>query len=215
MSEGLRYLAGASVGGGSLIGIRLLQSSYGNLPYVDVVLLVLLAVVPVAICRTPLLSVASSMTGATFGIVVWLLVIPLDPNFWPYDSISRAVGLVPLLTSTLTIISASASSGLIGLLISRPRRAAERPEVAPEVEAAAQPSAEVKVEAQEAEVPSEESVAVQTGEAETGREEVEFTSQRIEEILAKGEEEIYLICKFCSEPAPGGAKFCPHCGRKI
>lgn len=208
VSDGVRFFAGLGVSAVSIVGMRFAQARLGlAIPYQELLLLAVVAVVPAVICRRSLLSLTSSLTGVLVGLMVWFIALPLEPAFWPYDLLSSWLGSVPLVALLLVMMLAGLASGLFGMIIRG------------EEEVVTPPSTTEKEEGQ---VPSQEPQLVQPTGPETPEQVIGPADvgegkelQRIEEVLLSEQETMYIICRFCSEPVPEGAKFCPHCGKKV
>jgi hypothetical protein len=178
--------------------------AYINLtfPFLDVVAIIAVAIIPGVVGGTFMISAVAAALGSTLAVLYWLTML-YTPITGEIAMISSSLSLEPTIGYIIFISAAFVISGLIGHAIniytSKPIEE-EKPEA---------PKPEEKAE----EVPqvSQEKIEEPTKIEATVPSESTATELEIPEI----EEEIYTICKYCSEPVPEGAVYCPHCGKKV
>jgi len=168
--------------------------AYINLtfPFLDVVAIIAVAIIPGVVGGTFMISAVAAALGSTLAVLYWLIML-YTPITGEIAAISSSLSLESTIGYIIFLSAAFVVSGLIGHVISTSTSKPieeEKPE-APQVsrEKIEEPT---KIEAP----PPVESVV---------------TEVETPEI----EEEIYTICKYCSEPVPEGAVYCPHCGKKV
>jgi len=168
--------------------------AYINLtfPFLDVVAIIAVAIIPGVVGGTFMISAVAAALGSTLAVLYWLIML-YTPITGEIAAISSSLSLESTIGYIIFLSAAFVVSGLIGHVISTSTSKPieeEKPE-APQVsrEKIEEPT---KIEAP----PPVESVVTEVETPET-------------------EEEIYTICKYCSEPVPEGAVYCPHCGKKV
>ncbi len=172
-----------------------------SIPLLDIIAIALVALIPGLLGTSFMVSAVAAGLGSVLGLLCWLTFFytPISGEIaflTSFLALEPNIGYIIILSFTFVI------AGLIGHVFSS---------------YTASQGVEERTETQKIEEKIEETKPEVQKKIEEP-EKLEKPPSTFSETLVKPqqlEEEIYIICKFCSEPVPEGATFCPHCGRKV
>lgn len=198
MGTGVRFAGGLTASLASLLAAKYLEYEYLRLyaPYLSIASLIVVALVPGLIAGSFMLAFASAAAGGLTGAILWLLLL-YSPSFPP---LLEGLGLDSTLTFLAVLVLAFIAAGAVGRAASRIRAPVEEQAAVGTVEGEAAPVEQVQV--------------PRGGEAGEGLLEEILEGKKPPEKPAEEGEEVFHICKYCSEPVPEGAVFCSYCGRR-
>jgi len=202
MRSSIKLVMGAIASFLAVLVTRYMAYNRFTVPFLDVAAIIAVAVIPGVVGGNFMISAVAAALGATIGILCWLVLI-YTPISGELTTIATILSMEPTVGYIILLLISFITSGLIGHVVSmytyRPveEEKAEAQQVEEKTEEAPQLLQEKVEEPTKTEAPPPPETTL------TGLEPPEV------------EEEIFTICKFCSEPVPEGAVFCPHCGKKV
>jgi hypothetical protein len=203
MRSSIKLLMGAAASFSAILATRYMAYINLTFPFLDVVAVIAVAVIPGVVGGAFMISAVAAALGSTLAVLCWLTML-YTPITGEVAMISSSLSLEPTIGYIIFVSAAFVVSGLIGHAVSvyasKPIIEEERPEaLRPEEKAGEAP----QVSREKIQEPAEIEAPAPSGSTAPGLE------------TPEAEEEIYTICKYCSEPVPEGAVYCPHCGKKV
>ncbi|MEM1517877.1 MAG: zinc ribbon domain-containing protein [Nitrososphaerota archaeon] len=199
MRSSIKLMMGAITSFLAIAFTRYLAYININIPLSDIFAIILVSILPGVIGGTFMLSAVAAAIGSTIGVLSWLILY-YTPIAGEMSYISNVLSLEPTIGYITLLSVAFIVAGLIGhgiSIYSERHVREEKKEAKEEIEEKAEeviPLTKEKISTEQPSQPTPTSISLETPQI---------------------EEEIYTICKYCSEPVPEGASFCPHCGKKV
>lgn len=201
MRSSIRLVMGAATTFLVVVLSRYISYINYSIPLLDIIAIILVALIPGLLGASFMVSAVAAGLGSVLGVLCWLTLF-YTPISGEIASLTGFLALEPNIGYIIILSATFVMAGLIG-----------------HVTSSYMPSQRVeeKTETQEMEKKIKETTP-QVEKTIKEPEKIEKPPLTTSETSVKPqqlEEEIYIICKFCSEPVPEGAIFCPHCGRKV
>ncbi len=200
MRSSFKLLMGAISSFLAILVTRYMAYINFTLPFLDVAAIIVVAIIPGIVGGTFMISAVAAALGSTIAVLCWLILL-YTPITGEITTITSTLSLEPTIGYIVFLLIAFIVSGLIGHVVNI---------------YTSKPIEEEGIEAQEVEG-KEEKVPQLLQEKIEEPTKVESPAGPVTSgtETPQAEEEIYTICKYCSEPVPEGATFCPHCGKKV
>lgn len=199
MRSSIKLMMGATTSFLAVAFTRYLAYINFNIPLSDVVAIILVSILPGVIGGSFMLSAVAAAIGSTIGVLSWLILF-YTPIVGETSYISKVLSLEPTIGYIVLLSAAFIVAGLLGHVVSiysERQVRGEKKEAEEEVKEKAEeviPLTKEKISTEPPSQPTPTSISIESPQI---------------------EEEIYTICKYCSEPVPEDAAFCPHCGKKV